>query len=95
METLGRILTVIGIIVNLFAPGIGTLVMGKWVSGFIQLGLLAVALILKLVSIGILGIVLGPMVWAITAVAWGWALLGGILTYLDRSWDAKGASRRR
>lgn len=71
----------IGIVVNLFLPGIGTLLMGKWFSGVIQLGVLAVAWILGVASFGILR----PFLWPISGVIWVWALAGGILTYVERS----------
>ena len=77
---MGRILAGIGIVVNLFTPGIGTLIMGKWQSGIIQLGVLAVAWLLRVVSFGILG----PLLWPITGVIWVWALAGGIMTYIER-----------
>lgn len=78
---MGRILAGIGIVVNLFVPGIGSLIMGKWFSGVIQLGVVTVAWLLRLVSFGLLG----PLLWPVTGVIWLWALVGGILTYIDRS----------
>ncbi len=78
---MGRVLAGIGIVVNLFLPGIGTLIMGKWFSGIIQLGVLAVAWILSVASFGILR----PFLLPISGVIWIWALAGGILTYIDRS----------
>lgn len=77
---MGRILAGIGIVVNLFVPGLGSLIMGKWSSGGIQLGVLAVVWILKFISFGLLGFVL----WPIIGVIWGWALVGGIVTYMER-----------
>ena len=77
---MGRILAGVGIVVNLFLPGVGSLIMGKWTTGGIQFGVWAVVWILKLVSFGILGYVL----WPVTAVIWVWALAGGILTYIER-----------
>lgn len=77
---MGRILAGIGIVVNLFVPGIGTLIMGKWFSGLIQVGVLSVVLLLRVISFGILS----PFTVPITGVIWLWALVGGILTYIDR-----------
>jgi TM2 domain-containing membrane protein YozV len=77
---MGRVLAGIGIIVNLFLPGVGTLIMGKWFSGLVQVGVLAVVWLLKLVSFGLLGFVL----WPVAGVIWLWALVGGILTFIDR-----------
>lgn len=77
---MGRILAGIGIVVNLFVPGLGSLIMGKWSSGGIQLGVLAVVWILKFISFGLLGFVL----WPVTGVIWAWALVGGIVTYMER-----------
>jgi TM2 domain-containing membrane protein YozV len=78
---MGRILAGIGIVVNLFLPGVGSLIMGKWSTGGVQVGVLAVVWILKLISFGLLGYVL----WPVTAAIWVWALAGGILTYVERS----------
>lgn len=77
---MGRILAGIGVVVNLFLPGIGTLIMGKWSSGVIQVGVLLVVWLLKVVSFGILT----PFTMPITGLIWLWALVGGILTYIDR-----------
>lgn len=77
---MGRVLAGIGVVVNLFLPGLGSLIMGKWSSGTIQLGVLAVVWILKLVSFGLLGFAL----WPVMGVIWVWALAGGILTYVER-----------
>lgn len=78
---MGRILAGIGIVVNLFLPGLGSLIMGKWTSGGIQVGVVAIVWLLKLVSFGLLGWFL----WPVTGVVWIWALGGGILTYIERS----------
>lgn len=77
---MGRILAGIGIVVNLVVPGAGSLIMGKWSSGTIQLGVWAIIWILKLVSFGILG----RIFWPVSAIIWLWALGGGILTYIER-----------
>ncbi|NMP22877.1 hypothetical protein [Sulfobacillus harzensis] len=77
---MGRILAGVGIVVNLFLPGVGTLIMGKWFSGVVQLAVLLVVFLLKKLSFGILT----PFVFPISGVIWLWALVGGILTYIDR-----------
>lgn len=77
---MGRILAGIGIVVNLFLPGLGTLIMGKWVTGAIQLGVLATVWALKLLSFGLLGFVL----WPVSGAVWLWALVGGIVTFAGR-----------
>lgn len=87
---MGRILAGIGIVVNLFVPGVGSLIMGKWSTGLVQVGVLAVVWLLKMASFGILGFVL----WPVAGIIWVWALAGGILTYIDRSHhDALGRPR--
>ncbi len=78
---MGRVLAGIGIVVNLFAPGLGSLIMGKWSTGAIQFGLFAIVLLLKAVSFGLLGFLL----WPVTGVVWVWALVGGILTYIEKT----------
>jgi TM2 domain-containing membrane protein YozV len=87
---MGRILAGIGIVVNLFVPGVGSLIMGKWTTGAVQVGVLAVVWLLKLISFGLLGYVL----WPVSGVIWVWALVGGILTYVERGHrDALGQPR--
>lgn len=75
-----RILAGIGIVVNLFLPGVGSLIMGKWRTGTVQVGVLAVVWFLKLISFGLLGYVL----WPVSGLIWAWALVGGIITYVER-----------
>lgn len=88
---MGRVIAGVGIVVNLFLPGVGTLLMGKWTSGFIQIGVLLVVWFLKFVSFGLLGFVL----WPISGLIWLWALVGGILTYVDRGIEARDPNRLR
>ncbi len=55
---------VLGVIVNLFFPGIGTIIVGKIVSGVIQFLLYAAAVALIATGIGALfGIPLAIVVW--------------------------------
>ncbi|MDA8194155.1 MAG: hypothetical protein M0Z53_09185 [Thermaerobacter sp.] len=81
---MGRTLAGIGIAVNLFIPGVGTLIMGKWLSGGLQVAGLALVGLLHLISIGLLGFVFGPVAALLWGGIWVWALVGGILTYVDR-----------
>lgn len=69
-----RLIVVIGIIVNLFLPGLGSLMMRKWVSGIIQLALVELVHFVAWITFGIGGFVLSPLF----AIAWLWALIGGI-----------------
>ncbi|WP_420560166.1 hypothetical protein [Tepidicaulis sp.] len=57
------------IIISIFLPGAGSLLMGKIVAGLIQLALAFTALLLNLTGIGIL--IGGP----IGFVAWVWGLV--------------------
>jgi hypothetical protein len=61
-----------GIIVNIFLPGIGTLIVGKWLQGILQFILALVAAMFIFTGIGmIIGIPLGfvALIWAIVSVA--------------------------
>jgi hypothetical protein len=54
----------VGVVVNLFFPGIGTIIVGKVVSGVIQFLLYAVAVALIATGIGALfGVPLAIVVW--------------------------------
>ncbi len=88
---MGRILAAIGIVVNLFLPGVGSLIMGKWTTGLVQVGVLAVVWLLKLVSFGLLG----PLLWPVSGIVWLWALVGGIITYIDRGHSRPALHRPR
>ncbi|WP_053960986.1 hypothetical protein [Sulfobacillus thermosulfidooxidans] len=74
-----KTLALVGTVVNVFAPGIGSLIMGKFASGAIQLSLLLIVWLLKLVSFGLLG----GLLWPVTAIVWLWAVGGGVLTYFS------------
>lgn len=55
---------VLGVIVNLFFPGIGTIIVGKIVSGVVQFLLYALAVTLIATGIGALfGIPLAIVIW--------------------------------
>lgn len=55
---------VLGIIVNIFLPGIGTLIVGKIIQGIIQIIFVFIAMLLTLTGIGaIFGIPIYFIVW--------------------------------
>ena len=61
-----------GIIINIFFPGVGTLVVGKIIQGIIQIVLIIIAIILNVtVVFAIIGIPLGlgTYVWALVSAA--------------------------
>ncbi|NJL51840.1 MAG: hypothetical protein HC930_05705 [Hydrococcus sp. SU_1_0] len=54
----------VGIIVNIFFPGVGTIIVGKIGQGIVQIILVAIAIILNLtVVLAIIGIPLGIGTW--------------------------------
>lgn len=81
---MGRILAGIGIVVNLPLPGVGTLIMGKWSSGIIQTAVLAFVMLLRHLSFSIIGFITFPVAGGLFGIIWVWALIGGILTYIER-----------
>lgn len=81
---MGRILAGAGIVVNLFAPGIGSLIMGKWSSGAIQTVVLLLVGLLKLISISFIGWFTMPVAGGLYGIIWVWALVGGIMTFVAR-----------
>jgi hypothetical protein len=59
----------VAILVNILAPGIGTLLVKKWWQAIIQLLLIIVAVVLNITGIGaVLGI-------PIALIAWIWAIV--------------------
>jgi TM2 domain-containing membrane protein YozV len=65
-------MNVLGIIVNIFLPGVGTLIVGKIPQGIVQIILMVVAIILNLTVIfAILGIpiAVGTWIWALVSAA--------------------------
>jgi len=61
---------VLGIIVNIFFPGIGTLIVGKIMEGIIQLLLLGLAAVLTFTLIGaVVGVPLAFVVWVWSIVS--------------------------
>ncbi|MEM2956281.1 MAG: hypothetical protein QW041_01770 [Candidatus Pacearchaeota archaeon] len=64
---------IIGLIVNLFLPGLGTIIFGKYDIGIIQLVLSLVGFFISITTIGvIIGI---PLIIGM----WIWALVTGII----------------
>ena len=60
---------ILAIIVNILAPGIGTLLVKKWWQAFFQIVLVIIAIVLNVSGVGaILGI-------PIAFVAWVWAIV--------------------
>ncbi len=72
-----KALTLAGTVVNVFLPGVGTLIMGKFASGSVQLGLLLALWVLKTITFGLAGWFL----WPIGVAVWIWAVSGGVITY--------------
>ncbi|HAX80445.1 MAG TPA: hypothetical protein DCY88_32565 [Cyanobacteria bacterium UBA11372] len=68
---------VAAIIINIFFPGIGTLIVGKVIQGIIQLILIFVAVLLTLTGIGV---ILGIPIYFIV---WIWAIISAA-TAVDR-----------
>ena len=55
---------VLAVIVNIFFPGVGTILVGKIISGVVQFLLYALAVALTATGVGgLLGIPLGVVVW--------------------------------
>ncbi|HZT49822.1 MAG TPA: hypothetical protein VFA64_17755 [Hyphomicrobiaceae bacterium] len=86
----------LGVIVNLFFPGVGTIIVGKIVAGVIQFLLYAVAVALIATGIGALfGVPLAVVVWI-------WAVVSAataedkplVVVVRDRSDDRSPGSRR-
>lgn len=65
---------VIGLAVNVFVPGIGTLIEGETMQGILQLGLGFLSWILAFFLIGI------PMLLGI----WLWAVIGSAMRYKNK-----------
>jgi TM2 domain-containing membrane protein YozV len=65
-------MTALAIIINIFFPGVGTLIAGKITQGIIQIILVIVAIILNLtVVLAIIGIPLGigTWIWSLVSAA--------------------------
>jgi len=67
-----RGLAIVGLIVNIFIPGVGSLIGGRTKEGVIQLVMSIVAFVLDITIIGlVLGIPLG-------LAAWIWGIVTGV-----------------
>lgn len=71
-------LKIIAIIVNIFLPGVGTLIVQKWIQGILQLILIGVAAVFSFTGVGV---VVG---YPLTGIVWIWALICTI-TYQEDS----------
>lgn len=60
---------ILGVIVNIFFPGIGSLIVGKIGTGIIQLILYGVGILFILTGIGV---IIG---WPICFIVWVWAIV--------------------
>ena len=67
-KKLSKKIAIAGLIANLFLPGVGTIILGKYDIGTIQLVLALLSIFLSIISIGI------PFFIAV----WIWALITGI-----------------
>ena len=61
---------ILSVIVNIFIPGIGTMMMGRIGTGIIQLILLGIA------NLMIWTFILGIIGWPLYAIVWLWAVVG-------------------
>ena len=64
---------VLAVIVNIFIPGIGTMMMGRIGTGIVQLLLLGIA------NLMIWTFILGIIGWPLYAIVWLWAVVGTAL----------------
>ena len=73
----GAQLKILAIIVNIFLPGVGTLIVQKWFQGIFQLILGGIAAIFSFTWIGV--VVGGPL----AVIVWIWAMVS-VITYEER-----------
>jgi len=71
-------LKILGIVVNIFLPGIGTLIVGKWVQAILQLILGGIAAVFSFTGVGV--VVGGPLAFMV----WLWAIICTI-TYQEKT----------
>lgn len=74
-----RTLIIVGMVMNVVVPGTGTLLMGKWRSGVIQLGLIAAIWLLGLATFGWAAGILLPL----HGLVWLWALGSGVVALVQ------------
>ncbi len=72
---MNRLVVIAGIIVNLFLPGLGTVIMGKWLTGVIQLALIGAIWLVGMVTFGLGAMLLAPL----HGIVWVWALIAGLI----------------
>lgn len=61
----------VGIFVNIIVPGIGSIIIGRWLQGITQLVLILSSITLFFMSFGFVG----PLIVPTIVVTWFWALL--------------------
>ncbi len=71
-------LKILAIIVNIFLPGIGTLIVKKWIQAVLQLILGGIAAVFTFTGVGI--VVGGPLAF----VVWVWAIISAV-TYEEEA----------
>jgi len=76
-KKIGESTIVAGIIVNIFLPGLGTIIFGEKETGIIQLVLSLTGVVLVAT---IIGAIIGYPLWI---ALWIWALITGIKTLND------------
>jgi TM2 domain-containing membrane protein YozV len=69
IESDNRNQKIVGFIINIFIPGLGTLFVKRYIRALIQLTLFAIAIFLY---ISVLGAIFGMMIWLTT---WVWSLV--------------------
>ena len=73
---------IVFLILNLFIPGLGTVIWGNRTHGIIQLimsiGYTVLATILTIVTLGLAAIILGPLGFIVWPAAWIWALISSL-----------------
>jgi hypothetical protein len=60
-EAMNRVWVGVATVANLIVPGVGTLMIGKWRFGIIQLGVVVALWVLTLISFGLLHPILLPI----------------------------------
>lgn len=71
-------LKIVAIVVNIFLPGVGTLIVQKWIQGILQLILIGVAAVFTFTGVGVI------VGYPLTGIVWIWALISTI-TYQEES----------
>lgn len=74
-----RTLIIVGMVINVVVPGLGTLLMGKWKSGVIQLGLIMAIWLLGWATFGLAAGLLFPLHGLVEI----WALGSGVVALVQ------------